>query len=126
MLDNGGERVHAEAAGIPADRWLAGGVGDGLPRVLDMQQFLLEVWTGFKSTILFVTHQIDEAVALADRVVVMSAAPGRVLEEVKIVLPRPRSMATTRDPGFAALFDRIYGLLRDEVMRAMVSGGASA
>ena len=64
-------------------------------RVL-MQQFLLEVWSGFKSTILFVTHHIDEAVLLADRVVVMGAAPGRVLEEMTIDLPRPRSMTEAR------------------------------
>ena len=83
-------------------------------RVL-MQQFLLEVWTGFKSTILFVTHQIDEAVALADRVVVMSAAPGRVLEEVKIELPRPRSMT---DPAFNGYRARLTAHMEREVMRA--------
>jgi ABC-type nitrate/sulfonate/bicarbonate transport system ATPase subunit len=83
-------------------------------RVL-MQQFLLEVWAGFKSTILFVTHQIDEAVALADRVVVMSAAPGRVLEEVRIALPRPRRMI---DPEFNAYRVRLTAHMEREVMRA--------
>ena len=83
-------------------------------RVL-MQQFLLEVWSGFRSTILFVTHQIDEAVALADRVVVMSAAPGRVLEEVQIALPRPRSMT---DPAFNGYRARLTAHMEREVMRA--------
>ena len=81
-------------------------------RVL-MQQFLLEVWAGFKSTILFVTHQIDEAVLLADRVVVMSAAPGRVLEEIAIALPRPRSMT---DPEFNAYRVRLMSHMEREVM----------
>jgi ABC-type nitrate/sulfonate/bicarbonate transport system ATPase subunit len=83
-------------------------------RVL-MQQFLLEVWSGFKSTILFVTHQIDEAVLLADRVVVMGAAPGTVLEEVKIGLPRPRSMT---DPDFNGYRVRFTAHMEREVMRA--------
>ncbi|MGH8701371.1 MAG: ABC transporter ATP-binding protein [Burkholderiales bacterium] len=83
-------------------------------RVL-MQQFLLEVWSGFKSTILFVTHHIDEAVLLADHVVVMSAAPGRVLEEVTIALPRPRRMT---DPDFNAYRVRLTSHMEREVMRA--------
>ena len=83
-------------------------------RVL-MQQFLLEVWGGFKSTILFVTHHIDEAILLADRVVVMSAAPGRVLEEIKIALPRPRSMT---DPDFNRYRVRLTSHMEREVMRA--------
>jgi len=83
-------------------------------RVL-MQQFRLEIWSGFQSTILFVTHQIDEAVLLADRVVVMSAAPGRVLEDVKIDLPRPRSMT---DPAFNDYRMRLTAHMEREVMRA--------
>ena len=83
-------------------------------RVL-MQQFLLEVWAGFGSTILFVTHHIDEAILLADRVVVMSAAPGRVLEEVTIDLPRPRSMT---DPDFNGYRVRLTSHMEREVMRA--------
>jgi len=83
-------------------------------RVL-MQQFLLEIWSGFKSTILFVTHQIDEAVLLADRVMVMSAAPGTVLEEIRIGLPRPRSMT---DPDFNGYRVRLTAHMESEVMRA--------
>ena len=88
-------------------------------RVL-MQQFLLEVWAGFRSTILFVTHQIDEAILLADRVVVMSAAPGRVLEEVKVALPRPRSMT---DPGFNDYRVRLTTHMEREVMRGNAACG---
>jgi NitT/TauT family transport system ATP-binding protein len=83
-------------------------------RVL-MQHFLLEVWLEFRPTIIFVTHHIDEAVLLADRVVVMSAGPGRIMEEVGIDLPRPRRMT---DPGFNEFRARLTELLEREVMRA--------
>lgn len=83
-------------------------------RVL-MQQFLLEIWEGFRSTILFVTHQIDEAVLLSDRVVVFSAGPGRVLEEVAIDLPRPRRYTDAAFNGYRA---RLTAHMEREVMRA--------
>lgn len=51
----------------------------------------------------------------------MSARPGRIVAEIDVHLPRPRSHATTHDPEYGKLFDRIYGLLRDEVMKAMAS-----
>jgi NitT/TauT family transport system ATP-binding protein len=62
-------------------------------RVL-MQKFLLEIWESFGTTIIFVTHHIDEAILLADTVYVMSAGPGRIVERVDITLPRPRSYTT--------------------------------
>ena len=80
-----------------------------------MQQFLLEIWAEFGATILFVTHQIDEAVTLADRVIVFSAGPGRVIEEVTIDLPRPRSTTSLEFNQYRA---RLSGLLEQEVMRA--------
>ncbi|MFM9881992.1 MAG: ABC transporter ATP-binding protein [Burkholderiales bacterium] len=83
-------------------------------RVL-MQQFLLEIWSEFRATILFVTHHIDEAVLLADRVVVFTASPGRVLEEVPIDLSRPRSFT---DPHFNDYRVRLTSLMEREVMRA--------
>jgi NitT/TauT family transport system ATP-binding protein len=83
-------------------------------RVL-MQQFLLEIWTEFKSTILFVTHQIDEAILLADRVVVMSAGPGTVIEEVPVDLPRPRSYTAA---GFNDYRVRLTAHMEREVMKA--------
>jgi ABC-type nitrate/sulfonate/bicarbonate transport system ATPase subunit len=88
-------------------------------RVL-MQKFLLEVWLEFKPTIIFVTHHIDEAVLLADRVVVMSASPGRVIEEVRIDLLRPRRMT---DPGFNDYRARLTDTLEREVMRAYSETG---
>ena len=83
-------------------------------RVL-MQHFLLEIWLEFRPTIIFVTHHIDEAVLLADRVLVMSAGPGRILDEIGIDLPRPRRMT---DAGFNDYRARLTELMEQEVMRA--------
>lgn len=60
---------------------------------------LLEVWQRLKTTVLFVTHDIDEAILLADRVCVMTARPGRITRDIPIALPRPRSLddLTTAD-----------------------------
>lgn len=89
---------------------------------LVLQEQLARLVETSGTTALLVTHSIEEAILLADTILVMTARPGRIAARMDVDLPRPRSMATTRDPVFAALFDRIYGLLRDEVMRAMVSG----
>jgi NitT/TauT family transport system ATP-binding protein len=72
------------------------------------------------TTAILVTHSIEEAILLADKIVVMTARPGRIAAEIDVKLPRPRTFATTHEPEYAALFDRIYGMLRDEVMQAMI------
>jgi ABC-type nitrate/sulfonate/bicarbonate transport system ATPase subunit len=70
---------------------------------MEMQQWLLSVWTEQRSTILFVTHDVDEAIFLADRVVVMSARPGRVRHVFDVDLPRPRGLDVLTSPAFTAL-----------------------
>ncbi len=80
-----------------------------------MQDFLIEVWRDSGASMLFVTHHIDEAVGLADRVVVFTARPGRIKSIVPIDLPRPRD---SRSPEFHAIADHLTDLLRDEVDRA--------
>jgi NitT/TauT family transport system ATP-binding protein len=76
-------------------------------------------------TAILVTHSIEEAILLADKIIVMSARPGRVVADLAVDLPRPRSFATTHNPIYSRLFDTIYGLLRDEVMRAIANEGDS-
>ena len=76
-----------------------------------MQAELLRIWNAAKKTVIFVTHQIDEAVYLSDRVVVMSARPGRILADIHIELPRPRELNLKRSPEFAAYADQIWKLL---------------
>jgi NitT/TauT family transport system ATP-binding protein len=76
------------------------------------------------TTAILVTHSIEEAILLADTILVMTARPGRIAAEIAVDLPRPRSLATTHDPAYGRLFDRIYGLLRDEVLRAMTQAGS--
>ncbi len=74
---------------------------------------LMRLWERSPKTIVFVTHGIEEAVTLADRVVVLSARPGRVKEIIPIAFPRPRDAVTLRgDPAFGALVVRIWELLR--------------
>jgi NitT/TauT family transport system ATP-binding protein len=72
-------------------------------------------------TAILVTHSIEEAILLGDKIIVMSSRPGRIVSEISVDLPRPRSLATTQDPEYPRLFDRIYGLLRDEVMQAITA-----
>jgi NitT/TauT family transport system ATP-binding protein len=69
---------------------------------LSMQQLLLDVWQALGTTVLFVTHDIDEAILLSDRVAVMSARPGRIVRSIPIVLARPRSIASLTSPEFVA------------------------
>jgi len=79
---------------------------------------LLKIWERDRKTILFVTHDIDEAVHLADRVVVMSASPGRLLEIVPVTLPRPRDLEIRNSPQFAEYRQHIWKLLESEVKRS--------
>ncbi|MBS0517877.1 MAG: ABC transporter ATP-binding protein [Proteobacteria bacterium] len=80
-----------------------------------MQDFLLDVWRDSGASVLFVTHHIDEAVALADRVVVFTARPGRIKTIVPVDLPRPRDLFSREAE---ALRIQLTDLLRDEVDRA--------
>jgi ABC-type nitrate/sulfonate/bicarbonate transport system ATPase subunit len=80
-----------------------------------LQDFLIQVWRDSGASILFVTHHIDEAMALADRIIVFTARPGTVKSIVPIELPRPRN---PRDPELHMLRDHLMDLLADEVDRA--------
>ncbi len=94
------------------------GALDAQTRVL-MGAELLRLWEGDRKTILFVTHDLDEAIYLADRVVVLSARPGRVLESVRIELPRPRSLAVRGTSDFGAYRQRLWARLEGEARRAL-------
>jgi NitT/TauT family transport system ATP-binding protein len=84
-----------------------------------MSAELLRIWTADRKTVLFITHQIDEAVYLADQVVVLSARPGTVREVVDVDLPRPRELSVKRTPEFGRIVDHIWGLIEDEVRRSL-------
>ena len=79
-----------------------------------MQAELLKIWTEAKKTVVFITHQINEAVYLADRVVVMSARPGRVKEVIPIPFSRPRTLSLKRDPKFLEIEDAIWQLVEEK------------
>lgn len=84
-----------------------------------MQEELLRIFDETRKTILFVTHAIDEAILLGDEVMVMTARPGRVKEILPVDLPRPRSFEMVNTPVFGQLFDRVFHLIREEVMRTL-------
>jgi NitT/TauT family transport system ATP-binding protein len=80
-----------------------------------MQTELLRIWEAGAKTVLFVTHQIDEAVYLSDRVFVFARRPGRINEIVEIDLPRPRPLSIKRTPEFARYVDHIWRLIEEDV-----------
>ncbi|GCL61751.1 ABC transporter ATP-binding protein [Pseudaquabacterium pictum] len=80
-----------------------------------MQELLLGIWEAERTTVLFVTHDIDEAVFLGSRVVVMSARPGRIKRDLVVPLPHPRHYAVKTTPPFAALKAELTEQVRDEV-----------
>ena len=80
-----------------------------------MQEELLQIWVKAKKTVLFVTHQIDEAIYLSDRVVVFSARPGKVKESVPVAIERPRRLAIKREARFHAIEDTIWSLIEEDV-----------
>jgi NitT/TauT family transport system ATP-binding protein len=80
-----------------------------------MQTELLRIWRETKKTVLFVTHQIDEAVYLSDRVLIFTARPGRLKEEVTIDLPRPRDLAVKWAPEFVRYTNHIWNSIEQEV-----------
>lgn len=85
-----------------------------------MQEELLAIWERTRKTILYVTHNIQEAVYMADRVVVLSRRPGRVLAEIAVPLERPRTEAMLGDEAFLETTERIWALIKDQARAALV------
>jgi len=84
-----------------------------------MQELLLNIWQRSQKTVLFITHDIDEAILLGDRVYVMTARPGRIKEMVAIDIPRPRSVDLLTSGTFIGIKGRIMALIHEEAVRAM-------
>ena len=93
-----------------------------------MQTELLGLWEQLRPSVLFITHDLDEAVALADRVLVMTSSPGSIKESFEIDLPRPRGdvQEIRHDPRFLEIQSRIWASLKDEVQRAYARTAGAA
>jgi len=85
-----------------------------------MQTELMRIWEAGRKTVLFVTHQIDEAVFLADRVLVFARRPGRLRESVAVELARPRTLAIKRTAEFVRYVDHIWRLIEDDVRASVI------
>jgi NitT/TauT family transport system ATP-binding protein len=84
-----------------------------------MQAELLDIWALTTKTVLFITHQINEAIYLSDRVIVMSARPGRILADVAIDLPRPRGLEIKRSERFLRYEDEIWAMIETQARASM-------
>ena len=83
-----------------------------------LQEELERIWEQTRKTVLFVTHDIDEAIYLADRVIIFTARPGKIKADLRIDLPRPRSIEIKKTSEYAHYRNTIWDLLRGEVLRA--------
>jgi NitT/TauT family transport system ATP-binding protein len=94
------------------------GALDSQTRVV-MQQILTNMWQRLRLSVLFITHDIEEAIFLSDRVYVMTARPGRIKAEIQIPLPRPRTAEMTSSVVFAQILHKLRNLIREESLVAM-------
>jgi NitT/TauT family transport system ATP-binding protein len=83
-----------------------------------LQEELLRIWTSLGTTVIYVTHSLEEALLLGDRVVLLTARPGRVKRVFPVPLGRPRGLEARASPEFGALVDKIWAELREEVLRS--------
>jgi NitT/TauT family transport system ATP-binding protein len=86
-----------------------------------MQAELLRIWNQAKKTVLFITHQINEAIYLSDRVAVFSARPGKVKDIIKIEIPKPRKLSVKRSKEFMDYEDHVWSLIEEEVRKSMLA-----
>jgi NitT/TauT family transport system ATP-binding protein len=84
-----------------------------------MQELLLNVWEKSRCTVVFVTHDVDEAIFMSDQVCVMTARPGRMKRSIPVTLPRPRNYDITMAPEFTALKREIVAAIREETLKVM-------
>lgn len=89
------------------------GALDAQTRVV-MHEVVLKVWAEYKPTLFFITHDVEEALILADRIYVMTRRPGRIKATIEVPFPRPRNYTLIGDPAFAALRAQVVGMLREE------------
>jgi NitT/TauT family transport system ATP-binding protein len=82
---------------------------------LGMQELLLQIWDEFHPTILFITHDVEEAIFLADRLYVMTWRPGRIKEEIAVPFPKPRTFDLVTTPRFVAIKEHVLHLIREEL-----------
>jgi NitT/TauT family transport system ATP-binding protein len=87
------------------------GALDAITRT-QMRHDLERLWLDRRCTVVFITHDVEEAVGLSDRIVVMSPSPGRIVEEIRVDLPRPRPIELGRQRNFVDYVDRVYAIFR--------------
>ncbi|WP_342723540.1 ABC transporter ATP-binding protein [Bradyrhizobium sp. B097] len=86
---------------------------------LQLEEVLLDLWSLEKRTVIFITHDLNEAVTLSDRVVVMSARPGRIIADIPIALPRPRSVrGLQKDPRYHEIYAEVWACLEQALVSA--------
>jgi ABC-type nitrate/sulfonate/bicarbonate transport system ATPase subunit len=100
------------------------GALDAQTRVL-LQEEMIRLWEGSGKTVLFVTHSIEEAIFLADRILVMTARPGQIRESLPVRLPRPRGERTRYDPEYLELHERLWAMIRGDAERAILAEAGS-
>jgi ABC-type nitrate/sulfonate/bicarbonate transport system ATPase subunit len=83
-----------------------------------MQEWLLQIWADFGKTVVFVTHDVEEAVYLSDEICVMGTRPGRMIERMSVPIPRPRPRSIITSPDFVAAKERCLELLGHNVAQA--------
>ena len=101
------------------------GALDALTRQI-MQEMLTDLWQRYRKTVLFVTHDIDEAIFLGDVIYIMTNRPGRIRTTLSVDLPRPRTFDMVGGPRFAELRNQVVGIIHEESMKAVESELARA